>query len=68
MSDDGSLKLGALVGRLTTLEVACARCERRGRLRLDKLIAEHGRRSRCPNSVRQTRPLAACRRGSIDFS
>jgi hypothetical protein len=24
------------------LEVACARCDRHGRLRLDKLIAEHG--------------------------
>jgi hypothetical protein len=25
------------------LEVACRRCQRRGRLRIDKLIAEHGR-------------------------
>jgi hypothetical protein len=25
------------------LEVACRRCERRGRLRIDKLIAQHGR-------------------------
>lgn len=25
------------------LEVACRQCERRGRLRIDRLIAEHGR-------------------------
>jgi len=24
------------------LEVACRRCERRGRLRIERLIAEHG--------------------------
>lgn len=38
-SSDGTVKLGALQGRLTLLEVACARCTRRGRLRLDKLRA-----------------------------
>jgi hypothetical protein len=39
---DGALRLGALRGRLTMLEGACSRCERRGRLRLDKLLAEYG--------------------------
>jgi hypothetical protein len=27
---------------MTMLEVACRRCERRGRLRIERLIAEHG--------------------------
>ena len=27
---------------MTMLEVACRRCERRGRLRIKRLIAEHG--------------------------
>jgi hypothetical protein len=31
-----------LRGKLTMLEVACRRCERRGRLRIERLIAEHG--------------------------
>jgi hypothetical protein len=42
MSSDGTVRLGTLRGRLVMLEVACSRCERRGRLRLDRLLAEHG--------------------------
>ncbi len=38
----GALSLGQLAERLTHLEVRCRRCERRGRLRLDRLIAQHG--------------------------
>ncbi len=38
----GALSLGQLAARLTHLEVRCRRCERRGRLRLDRLIAQHG--------------------------
>ena len=38
----GALSLGQLAERLSHLEVRCRRCERRGRLRLDRLIAEHG--------------------------
>jgi hypothetical protein len=34
--------LGALVGRLERLEIRCSRCDRAGRVRLAKLIAEHG--------------------------
>jgi hypothetical protein len=37
----GAILLGQLVGRLAFLDVACSRCERRGRLRLSRLIAEH---------------------------
>jgi hypothetical protein len=38
----GALSLGQLAERLTHLEIRCAHCERRGRLRLDRLIAAHG--------------------------
>ncbi len=38
----GALSLGQLAERLTHLEVRCRRCERRGRLRLDRLTAQHG--------------------------
>ena len=42
MSSDGAMRLGALRGKLSMLAVACWRCERRRRLRLDRLITEHG--------------------------
>jgi hypothetical protein len=45
------LKLSAL-GRLEMLEIACARCERRGRLRLEKLIARHGPALPLPETAR----------------
>jgi hypothetical protein len=40
---DGVITLGAMRAKgMTMLEVACRRCERRGRLRISRLIAEHG--------------------------
>ena len=36
------MTLGNLVGRIERLEIRCTRCPRRGRVMLDKLIAEHG--------------------------
>jgi hypothetical protein len=42
MSTLGSITLGELRGKLDMLEVACHRCDRRGRLSLERLIAEHG--------------------------
>lgn len=42
MSSSGSITLGDLVGKLDMLEVACRRCDRHGRLSLERLIAEHG--------------------------
>src|SRR4051794_24572897 len=42
MSAKGAVTLGELVGRLDRLEACCRRCERRGRLRLARLIADHG--------------------------
>lgn len=38
----GAITLSDLRGRLDYLDVACSRCDRRGRLRLDRLMAEHG--------------------------
>jgi hypothetical protein len=34
--------LGDLVGRLERLEIRCTRCDRAGRVKLAKLITEHG--------------------------
>ena len=42
MSNRGSISLGELKGKLTMLEVACHRCERRGRVNLARLIEERG--------------------------
>jgi hypothetical protein len=41
-STRGSIALGDLNGKLTMLEIACSKCDRRGLLRLDRLIEEHG--------------------------
>jgi hypothetical protein len=38
----GSVTLGDLVGRFAMLEIMCSRCDRRGRLRVDQLIAQYG--------------------------
>jgi len=39
----GAVTLGELKERgIRMLEVACSKCERRGRLRLDRLAAKHG--------------------------
>jgi hypothetical protein len=38
----GSITLGELVGKIDLLEIACHRCERRGRVSLSRLIEEHG--------------------------
>jgi hypothetical protein len=42
MSPRSSITLGDLDGKLQMLEIACHRCDRRGLLRLERLIAEHG--------------------------
>jgi hypothetical protein len=42
MSSRGSITLGELRGKLDMLEVACHRCDRKGRLSLERLISEHG--------------------------
>ena len=42
MPRGGAVLLGALVRRVDRLEVRCRRCDRYGRVRLAKLIEEHG--------------------------
>ena len=42
MSSRGSITLGELRGKPDLLDVACHRCERRGRVSLARLIEEHG--------------------------
>jgi hypothetical protein len=38
----GVYTLGDVASRISLLEVACNRCDRRGRLRTSRLLAEHG--------------------------
>jgi hypothetical protein len=45
----GAVTLGELAGRLPMLEVACSRCERRGRLNVAGLIERHGADARLPD-------------------
>jgi hypothetical protein len=42
VSARGSITLGELRGKLDILEVWCHRCDRRGRVSVAHLIAEHG--------------------------
>jgi len=38
----GVISLGEIAGRTALLQVACDRCDRRGRIRTARLLAEHG--------------------------
>jgi hypothetical protein len=49
MSSSGAVTLGEIAGSLPMLEVACSRCERRGRLNVAKLIERHGADARLPD-------------------
>jgi len=49
MGAKGAVTPGALVGRVDPLEVRCRHCERHGRLRLARLIANHGARTGLPD-------------------
>ena len=42
MPRNGAVTLGDIAGKVAMLEAACSRCERRGRYRVARLIAEHG--------------------------
>jgi hypothetical protein len=48
----GVVLLGEVAARLPVLEVACNRCDRRGRLRTDRLLAEHGASMPIPGLLR----------------
>jgi hypothetical protein len=39
---DGSISLAQVAAHTTGLTIACSRCDRAGRYRLDTLIANHG--------------------------
>jgi hypothetical protein len=49
MSATDAVTPRALVGRVDPLEVRCRHCERHGRLRLARLIANHGARTGLPD-------------------
>jgi hypothetical protein len=49
MSNSGAVTFGDLAGKLVMLDVACSKCDRRGRLSVAKLIAEHGADMRLPD-------------------
>jgi hypothetical protein len=42
LMSSGAVTLGELAGRIAMLEAACSRCERRGGLRVARLIEQHG--------------------------
>ena len=39
---DAVIRLGEVASRLSSLDAACNRCDRRGRLNTARLVAEHG--------------------------
>jgi len=53
MSSRGSITLADLQGKLDLLKIKCHRCDRRGRLSLERLIAEHGAGIGLPNPRRR---------------
>jgi hypothetical protein len=48
MVKDGAVQLDDIAGKITMLEIACRRCERRGRLLVSRLIEQHGAGMRLP--------------------
>ena len=64
MSPSGAITLGRLRGKLSMLEIACSRCDRAGRLRLDRLLAQHGADIGLPD-LRTVLPHDCPRIGSI---
>ena len=60
MSSRGSITLDKLQGKLTMLEIACHRSDRRGRLSLERLITEHGAGIGLPDLWETLAGLPAC--------
>jgi hypothetical protein len=48
-SNSGAVTLGDVAGKLPMLDVACSKCDRRGRLSIAELIAERGADMRLPD-------------------
>src|SRR5437868_1376599 len=59
MSARGSITLSKLQGRLPMLDVACHRCERRGRVSLARLIEEHGADTGSPDLWEASRAIVS---------
>ena len=59
---NGSVQLADITEELTMLEIACSRCERRGRLAVAQLIQQHGADMELPD-LRQILP-SDCPRGA----
>ena len=59
MPREGCITLGDLEGRLTHVEVACRRCDRRGRYGLAKLLATHGPDAKVPVWLEEVRSACA---------
>ena len=60
----GYIALGQVTACLTVLDVACNRCDRRCRLNIARLMAEHGPQLPGPKlrymAVANVRPIALC--------
>ena len=61
MSNRGSITLGELQGKLDLLDIACHRCERRGRVSLARLIEEHGADTGLPDYGRASPTIVSTR-------
>ena len=48
-SNSGAVTLGDVAGKLPMLDVTCSKCDRRGRLSVANLIAQHGADMRLPD-------------------
>ena len=59
MSSRGSITIGELQGKLTMLDIACHRCERRGRVSLARLIEEHGADTGLPDLWEASRAIVS---------
>jgi hypothetical protein len=54
---DGSITLFQVAAHTEVLAIACPRCDRAGRYRLDTLIARHGGDSAFPNCCGCCQPI-----------
>jgi hypothetical protein len=52
ISDSGVILLGQVASWLSVIDVACNRCDRRGRLQTTRLVAEHGAEMLVPELLR----------------
>jgi hypothetical protein len=51
MTRAGGMTFGDLIGRLDWLDIACPKCDRRGRYRVNGLAAQHGQNYRIPDWI-----------------